>query len=239
MTITYTVHKNPLREEANEYRAIINFRDSLDLEDVVERMASRGTTVSKPDILATLHLYHEVLIELALDGYKICTPTANYGASIKGAFNGIGDLYSASRHKILPTVSRGRALAHAFRHNARAHKGQSRSYSPNLLTFTDVSSGERNTSLTPGGIGKINGNHLKFDPADPEQGIFFLGGDGMATRVSLAPIVYPKELFFEIPRALPPGEYRLQVRARAGLRMRQGDLIHSLTVSSAPPPVNP
>ena len=55
---------------------------------------------------------------------------------------------------------------------------------PALLQFVDLGSGTNNTSITPNNIGTINGHRLKYDPADPTEGIFFVDSLGAATKVT-------------------------------------------------------
>jgi hypothetical protein len=65
--------------------------------------------------------------------------------------------------------------------------------------------------VTPGGAGRLEGRRLKFDPADPRQGVFFVTPDGRETRVELVVRNMPGEIIFVVP-ALEPGPYALQVR---------------------------
>ena len=99
----------------------------------------------------------------------------------------------------------------------------------NLLEYTDVNSGERNGVLTPGGMGRLVGHRLKFDPADVNQGVFFVAAGG-EVRVDVVGKNLPGELMFMVP-ALPAGDYTLQVRAAfAGDDVRTSALEATLTV---------
>jgi hypothetical protein len=80
-------------------------------------------------------------------------------------------------------------------------------------------------------MGQITGYRLKFDPADPEQGIFFAAG-GSATRVEQTGKNSPSELMFLIPAELAPGEYRPELRsALHNGRLFTGILEELLTVA--------
>jgi hypothetical protein len=67
--------------------------------------------------------------------------------------------------------------------------------------------------LTPGGMGKIEGHRLKFDPTDAAQGIFFIAADGTETQVAIVGRNKPADLMFMVPDTLTAGEYTLEVRA--------------------------
>jgi hypothetical protein len=104
---------------------------------------------------------------------------------------------------------------------------------PNPIKYSDLISGTSDDQLTPGGAGRLLGHRLQFEEANPEQGVFFVGTDGGATRIELAIRNMPKELIFVVP-SLPPGEYTLQVRAttRSGEDLRTGALDQTLTVAA-------
>ncbi|MEW5961563.1 MAG: DNA-binding domain-containing protein [Chloroflexota bacterium] len=54
MTIFYSLHKNPLTNGANHYRALVQSNGSVDLAGVIDRMIAHGSTITKADALATL-----------------------------------------------------------------------------------------------------------------------------------------------------------------------------------------
>ena len=86
--------------------------------------------------------------------------------------------------------------------------------------------------MTPGGAARLVGYDLKFDPADPNQGAFFIAADNSETRAEILIHNMPRELSFLNP-ALPAGVYRLQVRAILNDTpdLRVGQLEEQLTVA--------
>ncbi len=83
------------------------------------------------------------------------------------------------------TASPGKRFRKAIRERAQATKQEAVRPRPNPLEYTDVNSGERNSVLTPGGMGRVVGHRFKFDPADANQGIFFVAEGGGALRATL------------------------------------------------------
>lgn len=60
----------------------------------------------------------------------------------------------------------------------------------------------------------LEGDRLKFNPENPEEGLFFVPSRGQPLRV-LDVLVRDKELVFRVPAELKPGaDYSLQVRAK-------------------------
>lgn len=84
----------------------------------------------------------------------------------------------------------GKRYRKAVREQAQAAKQEAVKPKPNPLEYTpstgsgrcDINSGERNSVLIPGGMGQVVGHRLKFDPADANQGVFFVAEGGGATK---------------------------------------------------------
>jgi len=107
VTLAYTLHKNPLTNGANNYRGVVQFAGTVDLEGVIERMIARGSTITKADALAVLQDYHDTINDLVLQGFKVVTPGANYGISLRGNFAGQTDSFDSSRHQAAALVNPG------------------------------------------------------------------------------------------------------------------------------------
>ena len=102
----------------------------------------------------------------------------------------------------------------------------------------DHRNGSPDTELAPGHNARILGNRLRFDLADPEQGLFIVPVDaagllnpGEAVKVEEFTRVTPKEITFRVPDTLSPGLYKLEVRAKYGKSgLRTDELEDVLTV---------
>jgi hypothetical protein len=144
------------------------------------------------------------------------------------------DSFDPSRHSINLRITLGERLR-GIAEGIRVEKIPAVRNVPSLTHFEDVHSKTQDDVMTPGKTGKIIGTNLKFDETEMEQGIFFIKtNDGSATRVSenLARNK-PRELIFNIPSALAPGSYRLEVRSLLpGVKnIRAGALPYELIIS--------
>ncbi len=103
---------------------------------------------------------------------------------------------------------------------------------PDPEDFEDVTSETRNAQVTPGGLARLSGSRLKYNPNDPQQGVFFIDSAGAATRVDMIVRNKPGELNFLIPATLAAGAYTLEVRALLSrtTQLRTGLLPHTLQV---------
>ena len=122
-------------------------------------------------------------IEDALqEGYNVVTPLVNYRMSIRGVFEGPLDGFDESRHRLLPRLLPGKRLRKALR-DVPVAKVRSEKPRPQPLMYLDIATGVSDDIVTPGGVGQVAGDRLRFDPADPDEGIFFVSGENGTTRV--------------------------------------------------------
>jgi len=104
--IPYAVSENHLTSDPDDHLARVISVGTVDQDALVDDIIKRGTTVTRPDLLAVLDTYHKAIIDRLLEGYRITTPTANYGVTIKGCFEGPADEFDHSRHLLNPADSR-------------------------------------------------------------------------------------------------------------------------------------
>lgn len=232
MTIHYVLQENRLTSDPDDYMAMVHARGTAGENEVIQRMIDQGSTVNRPDILASLEDLYSAVESLVLEGYNVNIPMANFGTSIKGIFESQSDSYDTARHQLRATVSPGARFRAAIAERGQAIKGEPVIPRPNLLEFSDVNSGERNSLLTPGGMAQLVGHRLKFDSQDAAQGIYFVAADGNETKAAVVGLNKPGNLMFMIPVSLPSGDYSLQVRAiiGEGSEVRSGSLPATLSV---------
>jgi len=229
----FAIHKNP-----NAYKARIVHCQIATIEQIADMMVSQGSTVGKADIVAVLEELVVAMARLLAMGFHIHLPFADFQLTIQGVFDGATDEYDPRRHEVYVSITPGTRLRREIRRSVRLTKVEPAPGVPNLSEYFDLDSGERNSSVTPGGVGRVLGAKLKFDPDDPDQGIFFVDAEHAPTaaprhtvRVESVIQVKSSELFFKVP-PLPAGAYRLQVRAYVynSPRVRTGDLGKTLLV---------
>jgi hypothetical protein len=215
MPIDYVLFENNITPDPDDYTAAVRSRGTAELEAVIERMMRQGSTVTRADIVSVLEDFTQAVERMLLEGLKVNTPLANFGASIKGIFEGQEDSYDPDRHQVTPTVAPGKHLRAVFRAEARPVKQEAVKPKPNPLAYVDMNSEARDSVLTPGGLGQIIGHRLKFEADDPAQGVFFIAAEGAAARAEVVGRNKPAELMFLVPM-LPAGAYTVEVRARFG-----------------------
>ena len=157
---------------------------------------------------------------------------------IKGVFTGATDSFDPARHRVDVGANPGGELRDAVRVAATVEKVEAVKPAPNPIEYRDIDSEETNDTITPDNIGQLSGNRLKFDPAEADEGLFFVATVGGETKVSTVQKNKPSQLVFLIP-PLADGTYHLEVRARmasgtSARQLRIGRLDATLTVPTPP-----
>ena len=231
MSIHYSLYENPLTTDPDDYNAKVSSIRTANLDDVISRMVERGSTVTRADIISVMEDFEHALKSLLIEGSNINLPFANYSASIKGVFKGPADKFDPARHKAAVNVHTGKKIKDFFSKNAVCEKVQAILPTPNLIDFIDLSTGERNSIVTPANMGQILGSRLKFDSEVNEEGIYFIAADNTEVKVSVIGKNKPGELMFLIPPELAAGDYILEVRASFGDSVRTGRLNAVLSIA--------
>lgn len=232
MAVKYYLRTNALSSNPTSHKALIVPHKINGLSDIIDEMLKRGTTLSEADILASLHLFFEVVTQQVQDGNHVNTPIVNLKPGISGGFNGSTDHFDSLRHKIKATASIGPAIKRMME-KAVTEKITKPLTLPILTAFKDIQTQNVNSVVSPGGIGQIVGSHLKYNPENPTEGIFFVSSGLEEFKVTNVAIRTLGKLVFSIPASLPTGNYSLIVKRAFGksdTTIRKGILSFSLRV---------
>ena len=230
MPIPYALLTNYLTTDPDDCFALIRPIGVLSEEDIIKRMLRRGTTMEEADIRGALQLFTSEVEMALLEGYTVHTGLTNFGSRILGVFDGRDDQFSDDRHTLLPRVNPGKELRQAFRDQAHTTKQERSKPQPAPLSLEDVTTGEINSAITPGGMAVLMGHRLRFKAEEEAEGIFIVSEDGSAVKAGAVAINKPGRLVFMIPADLAGGEYSLEVRASqpGGSDVRTGILDETL-----------
>lgn len=238
MAIDYKLHEYNLPSGA-DYRARVQHQRVIDLDGVIRTMGQYQSGISRAIMAAVLEAFLKTLISLLLDGYKVVTPFAVFSITIKGTFTSPEDKFDHRRHKLELLITPGDLLKDGFEQEARATKRKLVLPHPRLDRCTQVSAPADASTLYPGRMASLHGANLKFDLHDPDQGIFLTPVQSSAAPEPVGPPIRVEDvghnkgrkLVFVVPADLPPGAYRLEVRARFGRHtVRAGQLSKVLVV---------
>ena len=211
--LKYCLRENLLTPDENDYMAQTADVRSFSLDEIIDLMMEKGSTLTKADTKAALQVYGEVVSALIKDGAAVNTPLMNTSLSISGVFNGATDTFDKKRHSINLNLTAGPVLKEALS-KIKCEKTEAADTNPYITEVTDVVSGKVNEVLTAGGIVQLVGSRLKFDQKDESQGIFFVAETGEAVRATVIAENKPARLMAIIPADLPAGNRYIEVRTK-------------------------
>ena len=211
--LKYCLRENLLTPDENDYMAQTADVRSFSLDEIIDLMMEKGSTLTKADTKAALQVYGEVVSALIKDGAAVNTPLMNTSLSISGVFNGANDAFDKKRHAVNLNITAGTALKAALG-KIKCEKTGTASTDPYINEVKDVVSGKVNEVLTKGGVVQITGSRLKFDQKDAVQGIFFIPETGAPVRAAVIAENKPARLMAIIPADLAAGTYYIEVRTK-------------------------
>ena len=211
--LKYSLRENLLTPAPDDYMAQVADVRSYTLDEIIDLMMDKGTTLTRADVAATLQVYGEVCSSLIKDGAALNTPLMNTALSISGVFNGANDSFDKKRHTVNLNLTAGTLLRDAVT-KVKCEKTEAASTDPYITEVADIVSGKVNEVLTKGGVVQLVGSRLKFDAKDAAQGIFFVPETGEAVRAAVIAENKPARLMAIIPADLAADTYYIEVRTK-------------------------
>ena len=211
--LKYSLRENLLTPAPDDYMAQVADVRSYTLDEIIDLMMDKGTTLTRADVAATLQVYGEVCSSLIKDGSAVNTPLMNTSMSISGVFDGANDTFDKKRHTVNLNITAGTLLRDAVT-KVKCEKTEGVSTDPYITEVTDIVSGKVNEVLTKGGVVQLVGSRLKFDAKDTAQGIFFVPETGNPVRAAVIAENKPARLMAIIPADLAAGTYYIEVRTK-------------------------
>ena len=209
--LKYCLRENLLTAKPDDYMAQVTDSQVFTLDDIVDRMVKRGTTVTRTDLAALMQLYTQECTYIVEEGGTLNTPLINTSFSISGVFDGADDSFDGKRHSVNLNINAGTALKEALT-KTRAEKVETVSTDPYITAVTDKLNGTTDT-IKIGSVMEILGSRLKFDAKDEEQGVFAVSG---TKTVRCASVVEnkPARLIVILDPTVKAGDFTLEVRTK-------------------------
>ena len=235
--LKYSLRENLLTPAPDDYMAQAADVRSYTLDEIIDLMMEKGTTLTRADVAATLQVYGEVVSAIIKDGSAVNTPLMNTSMSISGVFDGANDSFDKKRHTVNLNITAGTLLRDAAA-KVKCEKTEGVSTDPYITEVTDIVTGTVNTTLTKGGVVQLVGARLKFDAKDAAQGIFFVPETGVPVRAAVIAENKPARLMAIIPADLAAGTYYIEVRTKilegnkSGKTLKTGRFNKALTVAA-------
>lgn len=186
---------------------------SLNEDDLIARAVSRRTDLSATTLKASIEILREIAIEEIANGASVKFGLGYFNLGVSGVFYGDNARWDSSQHslwvKSTPTADLREAV-HASTVDVRGMAAVGIA----INTLTDVSSGEMNGRITPGGGVNLTGSKIKLDGDDSNVGISLINQatNEVITIAKNAILVNdPSKITFIVPQTLATGDYKLSL----------------------------
>ena len=207
--LQYSLEENFLTERPDDYSAIAHAAGSYTLEDIIDAMLSKGTLVTRTDIVAVLNNFFETTESIIEKGGTLNTPLLNTSFSISGVFDGPLDSFDGSRHKLNVNITKGTRLRDTEK-KVKLEKTNPSLVLPQIQEVKDSLSGTVNEKLTSNGVVEVRGYMLKVEGDHPTCGLWFVHENGTETKATLFIENKPAKVLAMIP-TLATGNYQVKI----------------------------
>ncbi|MCP5501128.1 MAG: DUF4469 domain-containing protein [Leptospiraceae bacterium] len=157
---------------SNTYHARAITPPSKGMDEVVNRMLEGGSTVTKSDIYAVLNDLKRSIQNIILDGGRVnIEGFCQFYPVFQGVFEDQHDSFDPARHRVEVGATPSQEFKEVV---SRAKVGKTKKVKniPELETFIDVKTGEKNSKIYPATIGVLKGKNLKMDLEKEDEGLF-------------------------------------------------------------------
>ena len=181
------------------------------LNDLIARIIKRGTDLSETTLQASYHLLTEAALDELIERGGVEFGLGHYTLGVTGLFVGDHAKWNPAHHSLTINSTLNARTREAVRRVAVTVRGMAVS-GTYINTVTDVSSGEMNARITPGGGINLVGDKMRIAGDPTVNGIFFEHqGTGESRQIPPNAIMTnePKKLAFVVPATLPAGDYKI------------------------------
>ena len=235
-SIKYGLRENLLTADPDDCMAQVVDARTYTQEDIAQEMIKRGSSLTAADIAAYQKLEVEVYKDIIANGGNLNTPLISTSFSITGVFANQTDSFDKNRHVIRLNVNAGAELREAAA-KTTVQKVETSSTDPYITSVSDKISGESSVVKT-GSVMQITGSRLRFDAADPEQGVFAVTAGG-EFRCSTVVENKPARLLVLLSTDVPAGDFTVEVRTKitgtrgaSGKTLKKGSFNKVLTATA-------
>ena len=189
---------------------------SVDQQFVLDRMADKNPGLHRETMSASINLYHEVLSELAMNGYSINTDFCRIVPQLKGLAK--NNAWDPATNSIYVSLTQGKKLREAIKDTTVQILGD-RQASMYINGTQDTSTRATDLSATAGRNFTLLGKNIKVAGTDPSVGITLTAANGgKVTHLDPDMLVVndPSKLIILLPSNLSDGEYTLTVTTQYG-----------------------
>ena len=207
------LHDLAITERKDDRSGRVVKTKSLKLDDLVKIAVNRRTDLNASTLRSSFELLCDVAEEQLANGASIDFMLVHLSLGVDGVFIGDSAKWDSAIHRLKVTASPTVRLREFAKRVTAIVRGMA-STGVFINTVTDVTTGDVNISVTPGGAVNITGSKMKIAGNNPACGITLTNeADGTVTLVAATAIAInePAKITFVAPATLPAGDYKLSI----------------------------
>ncbi len=203
----------PLTNRKDDRFGRVVITRSLTEDDLVQKAVSRRTDLNAGTMKASLDILREIAVEEMINGASVRFGLGYFSLGVNGVFIGDNAGWDSSQHSLVVHVSPTNYLRTAMKSATVNIRGMARA-GIFINSITDVSSGEVNSKLTPGGGVNLTGKKMKISGDNPGVGLSLINQEtSEVTAIPKASLLVnePSKITFVVPASLAAGDYKLNI----------------------------
>ncbi len=212
-SVTVELYDNVLTERTDDRFGHVVTTKSMNVTDLISIAVSRRTDLSPSTMKSVMEILTDIAIEQIANGASVNFGLGYFNLGVSGVFIGDNAKWDSSQHKLWVKAAPTAQLRNSVASCSVDVRGMAVvGICINLLV--DVSTGEENARLTPGGGVNLTGSKIKIDGDDPNVGIKLINQAN--DEITLIPktsllVNEPSRITFIVPPALANGDYKLSL----------------------------
>jgi hypothetical protein len=186
---------------------------SLTEDDLINIAVARRTDLNPVTLKASMEILKEIAKEQIANGASVSFGLGYFSLLVNGVFIGDNPKWDSTKHSLAVRVSPTADLRNATNSATVDVRGMAESGTV-VNSLTDVTSGEVNSRLTPGGGVHLTGSKIKITGDNPANGISLI--NQVTREIVVVPpsallVNDPSKVTFIVPQTLPHGDYKLSI----------------------------
>jgi hypothetical protein len=188
---------------------------SLKIGEIIALAVKKRTDLNPATLKAAYDLLKEVALEELCNGKQVEFGLAHCGLGVRGVFLGDHATWNPDEDSLVLQTVATLETRNAVKEVAVEVRGMAQS-GMFINTLTDVTSGEVNARITPGGAVNLTGVKIRIvGDGKYDVGIYLdninSGNDPIKVSESAIAINEPSKITFIVPPGLSAGDYRLSI----------------------------
>jgi hypothetical protein len=185
---------------------------SMNIDDLIKIAVARRTDLNPTTLKAAAEILDEVALECILKGDSVHYGLGYHRLDVKGIFLGDNASWDSRQHRLIPSITPVSILREGANSASVKVRGMA-SVGTFINSVTDVTSGEVNAILTPGGGVNVTGSKIKIAGDYLSNGLYLENMEGAIFQIPMTSILIndPSKLSFIVPVDIAHGDYKLRV----------------------------